>query len=173
MSSHTGFRRMSQTLRWCVTLWCRLLVTVRPLRLVVLVFEGCLKLHGGVLLFDVGCWLLCDRYIWSYWFSTLLVVHAFCTASDCGFLAVNWAVGVIWKKIFPFSYFLVISLLSDVLCFVAVSRSAASWVIWNKTAKTWWTGVPGKPCGLLFIFHGLNLRAGLASLGSWWRIRCH
>ena len=63
-----------------VTLCCRLLVIVRSLRLVILVFKECLELHGGVLLFDVGCWLLCDRYVWSYWFSTLLVVHAFCTA---------------------------------------------------------------------------------------------
>ena len=97
-----------------------MLVIVRPLRLVVLVFEECLELRGGVLLFAVGCLLLCDRYGWSYWFSTLLVVHAFCTASDCGFLAVNWAVGVIRKKIFPFSYFLVLSLLPGVLCFVDV-----------------------------------------------------
>ena len=114
------FRRMSQTLRWCVTLCCRLLVIVRPLRLVALVFEECLKLCGGVLLFVVDCLLLCDCYVWSYWSSTLLVVHAFCTASGCGFLAVNWAVGVIRKKIFPFSYFLVIDLLPGVLCFVDV-----------------------------------------------------
>ena len=77
-----------------VTPWCRLLVTVRPLRLVILFFEECLELHGGVLLLGVGCWLLCDHYIWSYWFPTLFVVHAFCTASRYGFLAVNWAVGV-------------------------------------------------------------------------------
>ena len=62
------FRRMSQTLQGCVTLRCRLLVVVRSLRLVVLVFEECLKLRRGVLLFDVGCWLLCDRYVWAYWF---------------------------------------------------------------------------------------------------------
>ena len=67
---------------------CLLLVTS------VLVFEECLELHGGVLLV-VGCLLLGKRYVWSYWFLTLLVVHAFCTASGCGFLAVNWAVGVI------------------------------------------------------------------------------
>ena len=94
-ASHTGFRVVSQTLRGCVTLCCRLLVILRSLCLVVLVFEECLELRGGVLLFDVGCWLLCDRYTWSYWFSTLIVVYAFCTANDCGFLAVNWAVGVI------------------------------------------------------------------------------
>ena len=43
---------------------------------------------------------MCDHYVCSYWFSTLIVAHAFCTASDCSFLAVNWAVGVIWKKFF-------------------------------------------------------------------------
>ena len=31
--------------------------------------------------------------------------------------------------------------------------------------------MPGKPCGLLFIFHGLILKVGLASLGTRWRIR--
>ena len=143
---------MSRASRWCVTLCCRMLVIVRPLhlvvlvfeeclelrggvlffavgclllvvrslRLVILVFEECLELRGGVLLFAVGCLLLCDRYVWSYWFLTLLVVHAFCAASDCGFLAVNWAVRAIWKKIFPFSYFFVLSLLPGVLCFVDV-----------------------------------------------------
>ena len=120
MASCTGFWMMSRTSWGCVTLCCRLLVIVQLLHLVVLVFEECLELCGGVLLFAVGCLLLSDRYIWSYWFSTLLVVHAFCTASDCGFLAVNWVVGVIWKKNFPFSYFLVLSLLPGVLCFVDV-----------------------------------------------------
>ena len=71
---------------WCGTLRCRLLVIVRSLPLVVLVFKGCFELHGGVVLFVVGCWLLCDCYDWLYWFSTLLVVHAFCTVSRCGFL---------------------------------------------------------------------------------------
>ena len=64
-ASCTGFRRMSQTLRGCVALHCRLLVIVRLLHLVVLVFEYC------------------------------LVVHAYCTAGGCDFLAVNWVVGVI------------------------------------------------------------------------------
>ena len=48
---------------------CRLLVVVRSLRLVILFFEECLELSGGVLLFVVGCWLLCDHFVWSYWFS--------------------------------------------------------------------------------------------------------
>ena len=95
MASRTGFRVVFRTSWGCVTLCCRLLVIVRPLHLVVLVFEECHILHGGVLLFVVGCLLLGECYVWSYWFSTLLVVHAFCTASGCGFLAVNWAVGVI------------------------------------------------------------------------------
>ena len=30
---------------------------------------------------------MCDHYDWSYWFSTILVVPAFCTTSDSGFLA--------------------------------------------------------------------------------------
>ena len=68
-ASCTGFRRMSQTSRWCVTLCCRLLVIVRSLRLVVLVFEECLEPCTGVLFFAEGCLLLCDRYVWSYWFS--------------------------------------------------------------------------------------------------------
>ena len=93
--SRTVFRRMSRTSRGCVTLCRRQLVVVRSLRLVVVVFEECLELCSGVLLFAVGCLLLCNRYVWSYWFLTLLVVHAFCTASDCGFLAVNSNVGVI------------------------------------------------------------------------------
>ena len=53
----------------CVTLCCRLLVIVRSLCLVVLFFEECFELRGGVLLFAVGCLLLCNRYVWSYWFS--------------------------------------------------------------------------------------------------------
>ena len=111
---------MSQTSWGCVTLCCRLLVIVWLLCLVILVFKECLELHGGVLLFAVGCLLMCGCYIWSDRFSTLLVVHAFCAASDCGFLAVDWAVKVIGKKIFPFSYFLLISLLPDFLCFIDV-----------------------------------------------------
>ena len=51
-----------------VTLLPRLLVVGRLLRLIVLVFEECLELHGDVLLFVVGCWLLCNHYIWLYWF---------------------------------------------------------------------------------------------------------
>ena len=69
MSGHTGFRRMSRTSRWCVTLNCRLLVIVQSLQLVIPVFEECLKLTRGVLLFNVGCLLLCNRYDWSYRFS--------------------------------------------------------------------------------------------------------
>ena len=94
-ASRTGFRVVSRTSRRCVTLCCRLLVILRSLRLVVLVFEKCPEFRSDVLLFAVGCLLLGECYVWSYWFSTLLVVHAFCTASGCGFLAVNWAVGVI------------------------------------------------------------------------------
>ena len=89
------FSKMTWTLQECVTLCCRLLLIMWLLRLVILVFKEWLELHGGVLLLDVGCWLLCDCYIWSPWFLTPLDVHAFCTASGYGFLAVSWVVGVI------------------------------------------------------------------------------
>ena len=94
-ASRTGCQVVSRTSWGCVTLCCRLLVIMQSLRLVILVFEECLKLSGGVLPFVVGCRLLCDCYDWSYWFSTILAVPAFCTISACGFLAVKWAVGVI------------------------------------------------------------------------------
>ena len=56
--------------------------------------------------------------------------------------------------------------------FVAEKGIVLSWIILRQNCKkTWWTGAPGKPCGLLFIFHGLILKAGLASLGTRWRIR--
>ena len=56
-----------------VTLLPRLLVVGQLLRLVILVFKECLELHREVLLFIVGCWLLCNLYVWSYWFSLCLV----------------------------------------------------------------------------------------------------
>ena len=59
-----------------ITLLNRLLVVWQLLRLVILVFRECLEFYGEVLLFIVGCWLLCDRYIWSYWFSLHLVLTA-------------------------------------------------------------------------------------------------
>ena len=134
-ASRTGFRVMSRTSWGCVTLCCRLLVIMRSLRLVILVFEECLELHGGVtlccrllviarslrlvvlvfeeclelsrgvLLFVVGCWLLCDRYDWSYWFSTILVVPAFCTISASGFLAFVGLLGLCERKFFHFLTF--------------------------------------------------------------------
>ena len=51
-----------------VTLLPRLVVVVQLFWLVVLIFVKCLELHGEVILFVVGCWLLCDHYVWSYWF---------------------------------------------------------------------------------------------------------
>ena len=63
------FSKNVSNLAGCVTLCCRLLVIGRTLRLVVLVFEECLELSGGVLLFVVGCLLLGECYDWSYWFS--------------------------------------------------------------------------------------------------------
>ena len=107
--------------RGCVTLCCRLLVIVRLLRLVVLFFKECLELCGGVLLFVVGCWLLCDRYVWSYSFSTppylyclkfcLLFMHSALLVAMVSWLLAG-LLGLYKKKIFPFSYFLMISLLS-------------------------------------------------------------
>ena len=152
---------MSRTSRGCVTLCCRLLVIVRLLCLVVLVFEECLELCGGVLLFAVGCLLLCDHYVWSYWFwknvsnfaVVCLLFNVGCwLPSDCYIWSywfpnivslfmhiaplvavVFWLstglLGLYQKKIFPSSYFVVISFLSDVLCVVAVSGSVASMVI--------------------------------------------
>ena len=67
---------------------------MQSLHLVVLFFEECLELSRGVLLFVVGCWLMCDHYDWSYWFSTILVVPAFCTTSDSGFLAFAGLLGL-------------------------------------------------------------------------------
>ena len=137
---------MSRTSRGCVTLWCRLLVTVWPLHLVVLVFEECLRLRGGVLLFGVGCWLLCDHYIWSYCFwLCLLFMHSVLLAAMVSWLLTGLL--VIQKKIFPFSYFMVISLPMFCTCSCVVS-----WVVQNETAKTWWTGAPGKPLQVYCLF---------------------
>ena len=112
-ASHTGFRRMSQTSRWCVTLCCRLLVILRLLWLVILVFEECLELHGGVLLFAVERLVILRLLrlvvlVSEYCF----VVHAYRTASGC-FLAVNWVVGVIQKKfsLFPTPFYLMFCVL--------------------------------------------------------------
>ena len=93
------FEECLELLQGGVTLRCRLLVIVQSLRLVILVFEECLEVHREVLLFIVGCWLLCDHYIWSNWFSknvlvelllfllfeVMLAVYAICTASCYGF----------------------------------------------------------------------------------------
>ena len=103
-ASHTGFRRMSRTSRWCVTLCCRLLVIVRSLRLVILVFKGCLELRGGVLFFAVGCWLLSDCYVWSYWFPNIVSLFMHIAL----LVAVFWlSTGLLgsYKRNFPFSYF--------------------------------------------------------------------
>ena len=62
------FKECLELPRGGVTLCCRLLVIVRSLCLVILFFEECSELHWEELLFIVGCWLLCDCYVWSYWF---------------------------------------------------------------------------------------------------------
>ena len=53
--------------------------------------------------------------------------------------------------------------------FVAGKRIVLCWIILNQNCKNLVTGAPGKPCCLLFILRGLNLKAGLASLGTRWR----
>ena len=68
MASCAGFWRVPRTIWGCVTPCCGLLVVARSLHLVVLVFKECLELSGGVLLFVVGCLLLCNHYVWLYWF---------------------------------------------------------------------------------------------------------
>ena len=68
----------------------------RTLRLVMLVFEGYLGLHGGVLLLIVACLL------------TELVVPAFCTTTDSVFC---WAVGLCKES---FSFFLLFGDLSPI-----------------------------------------------------------
>ena len=130
MASCTGFRRICRSSQGCVTLCCRLLVVARSLRLVVLVFKECLELHGCVLLFAVGCLLLCDCYVWSYWFSNIvsLFMHITLLVAVIFWLSTG-LLGLYKRKFFQFSYFMVISLLSDVLYVVAVSGIAASMFI--------------------------------------------
>ena len=174
MASRTGFQRMSRTSRGCVTLccrllvivrllhlvvlvlknvsnftggvtlWCRLLVIVQSLCLVVLVFEECLELHGGVLLFAVGCWLLCDHYVWSYWFSTPPCMYCCCFSylkSYLLFVQFAWLVAMVsWlstevlgyimrRKFFHFPIFWWSPFYLVFCAFVAGERSAACWVI--------------------------------------------
>ena len=148
-ASRIGFRRMSLTSRGCVIFRCRLLVIVRLLWLVVLVFEGSLELHGGVLLFNVGCWLLCDCYIWSYWFPNIvsLFMHTALLVAVIFWLSTE-LLELYKEKFFYVFYILVIFLLSDVLYFNCV----VSWVVKNETAKTWWTCAPGKPLQVYYLF---------------------
>ena len=130
-TGHAVFQRMSQTLRWCGILCCRLLVIVRSLRLVVLFSEECLGLCGGVVLFVVGCLLLYDHYNWSYFFPKNV-------SNLCGGVLLYGVGMVLYLGLYKM-----------------------------KLQK------PGGPVrqgnlfqGLLFIFRGLKLRAGVASLGS-------
>ena len=72
-----GFWELLWPLWGEVTLFCRLLVVLRLLQLVTLVFESCCDLYGEKLLFSVGCWLCCDCYDWSHWFSLRLVLNGY------------------------------------------------------------------------------------------------
>ena len=127
---------------------------MRSLRLVILVFEECLELHGEVLLLIVGCWLLCDRYVWLYWFSLRLVwtavvssiwSHAYCFMQSVPLVAmVSLAASYNAKDILlkerkkKFWYFPTVwwSLFCLVFCaFVAEKRIALSWIILKQNCK--------------------------------------
>ena len=71
-----------------VTVLPRLLVVGQLLWLVIPVFEECLELHGGVLLFIVGCWLLCDCYVWSYCFRRMSRTSRGCVTPCCRLLVI-------------------------------------------------------------------------------------
>ena len=43
------------------------------MQLVVLVFERCCGLYGEKSLFSVDCLFCNDCYVWSYWFSSIVV----------------------------------------------------------------------------------------------------
>ena len=131
-TGRAGFRMFLWALQGKVTLLPRLLVVGQLLQLVILVFEECLELYEEVLLFIVGCWLLCNRYVWSYWFSrdvlfklllfllleVMLAVYAICMASHYGLLGCKLKCkDILFKKFWYFPTVLVISFLSGVLCF--------------------------------------------------------
>ena len=168
MSGSTGFREMPWTLWWCVTLSGRLLVITA-------------SVTSGRTGFREMSWTL----RWCVTLSgRLLVITASVTSGRTGFrfrlllcmlLAVNWAVGFVLRKNVPFSCFLVIPLLSDVLSFVAMAGGAVSWVVWDNNCKNLVDRCARETfCKVYYLFYAaLTLRAGLASLGSWWRIRRH
>ena len=154
MTGRAGFRMFLWPLHGNVTLLPRLLVVVRLLRLVVLVFEECFELHGEGLLFVVGCWLLCNRYVWSYWFFTppcmdsccfsylksCLLFCAICTASCYGFFGCKlqcWGY-IIKREEKKILYFPTVwwSLFCLVFCvFVAEKRIVLSWIILRLNCK--------------------------------------
>ena len=137
-----------------ITLLPRLLVVVRLLQLVILVFEECSALHGEMLLFIVGCLLLCDRYVWSYWFLIRLALtavvspiwsHACCFLRSVRLVAmVSLAVSYNARDILlkerkkKILYFPTVwwSLFCLVFCvFVAEKRIVLSWIILRQDCK--------------------------------------
>ena len=138
-----------------VTLHWRLLVIVGSLHLVVPVFEECFELHGEELLLVEDCWLLCNHYVWSYWFSLCLAwtavvspiwSHACCFVRSVRlvamvFLAVSYnARDILLKErkeqnclYFPTVWW---SLFCLVFCvFVAEKRIVLSWIILKQNCK--------------------------------------
>ena len=106
----------------------------------------------------------------------LLVITAIVTSERTGFrfhlvlcmlLAVNWAVGFELRKNFPFSCFLVISLLSDALSFGAMAGGAVSWVVWDDNCKNLVDRCTRKTfCKVYYLFYAaLTLRVGSGILG--------
>ena len=75
------------------------------------------------------------------------------------------------KNFFCTFYSMVTSFLSDVLCFVAEKNIVLSWDIFRWYRKNLVDWCARETLQLLFIFCSLILKAGLASLGTRWRIR--
>ena len=154
-ASRTGCRVVSRTLRGCVTLCCRLLVIMRLLCLVILVFEECLELHGGVLLFVAGCLLLRDRYVWSYWFLKDVLNLVGVCYSFCRLLVIMQSLHLV---VLVFKGCL--KLHGGVLLFVAgclLLRDHYIWLYWFSKDVSNLAGVCYSFCRLLVIARSLRL----------------
>ena len=145
---------MSWTLRGGVTLCCRLLVIVQLLCLVVLVFAPpCL-----------------DCCYFFYLKSCLLFMRSAWLVAMVS-LAVNWSAKDILLKE-KFWYFPTVwwSLFCLVFCaFVAGKRIALCWIILKQNCKNLMDRCTRETLRFIIYLRGLNLKAGLASLGSRWR----
>ena len=149
---------MSRILWGGVTLRCRLLVIVWLLRLVILVFAPpCLNC----------CYFF---YLKSY----LLFVRSARLVAMVSLL-VNWSAKDILLKE-KFWYFPTVwwSLFCLVFCaFVAGKRIALCWIILKQNCKNLVDRCARETLRFIIYLRGLNLKAGLVSLGSRWRIRHH